>query len=114
MRFLQAVTIFTILFSSAFLFSDHVNAQFYSPGNARLNSPTGYYPYTIARPQDRAWIRSLPIEQRPTRPLHFYGNRVRQTYTVGPTNQSVTTSLPIQSSSFNGTFNRSLFSGRRR
>jgi hypothetical protein len=41
-----------------------------------------YYPYTIARPQDREWIRNLPMEQRPDRPLHFYGNWVRRTYTV--------------------------------
>ncbi len=41
---------------------------------------TGYYPYVIARPQDRAKIRSTPIEQRPYRPLHFYGNTVRRNY----------------------------------
>lgn len=41
-----------------------------------------YYPYTIARPQDRSWIRNLPMEQRPDRPLHFYGNRVRRSYNV--------------------------------
>ena len=41
-----------------------------------------YYPFAIARPQDRTWIRNLPMEQRPDRPLHFYGNRVRRSYSV--------------------------------
>ena len=41
---------------------------------------TGFYPYVIARPQDRAKIRSTPIEKRPYRPLHFYGNTVRRNY----------------------------------
>jgi len=41
-----------------------------------------YYPYTIARPQDRTWIRNLPMEKRPDRPLHFYGNRMRRSYSV--------------------------------
>ena len=43
-----------------------------------IPSGNGYYPYTIARSQDREWIRSLPMEQRPNRPLHFYGNTVRR------------------------------------
>ena len=42
-------------------------------------SQKGYYPYVIARGQDREMIRSMPIEQRPTRPLHIYGNMVRRT-----------------------------------
>jgi len=36
------------------------------------------YPYVIARPEDREWIRSTPIEQRPNRPLHFWGNSRRR------------------------------------
>ncbi len=35
-------------------------------------------PGVIATPQERAQLRSLPIEQRPNRPLHFYGNSVRR------------------------------------
>lgn len=58
---------------------------------------TGYYPFVIARPQDRQVIRSMPIEQRPTRPMHFYGNRVRKSYSVGPTNRLMRTSRPIAS-----------------
>ncbi len=51
-------------------------------GQVYYPSTPSYYPYTIARPQDREWIRSLPMEQRPDRPLHFYGNMVRRTYNV--------------------------------
>lgn len=36
------------------------------------------YPYVIARPQDRQWIRETPVELRPNRPLHFWGNSVRR------------------------------------
>ncbi len=36
------------------------------------------YPYVIVRPQDRDWLTSLPIEHRPNRPLHFYGNTIRR------------------------------------
>ncbi len=38
------------------------------------------YPHVIARGEDRRIISSLPIEQRPNRPLHFYGNSVRRMY----------------------------------
>lgn len=36
------------------------------------------YPFVIARPEDRSWLNSLPIEMRPNRPLHFYGNTLRR------------------------------------
>lgn len=41
---------------------------------------TGYYPYVFARGNDRQRIRSMPIELRPNRPFHFYGNSVRRRY----------------------------------
>ena len=37
-----------------------------------------WYPYTIARPADREWIRQTPMDQRPNRPLHFWGNSRRR------------------------------------
>ena len=49
----------------------------FATASAQTNQ-TGYYPYVIARGQDREIIRSMPIEQRPTRPLHVYGNMVRR------------------------------------
>jgi len=111
MRFLNAITFSAVVFSMLFLFSDHALAQ----RNTQISSRTGYYPYMIARPEDRVWIRNLPIEQRPHRPMHFYGNRVRQTnivgpatrkytvgpatrkYTVGPNNRNLVTSRPVRS-----------------
>lgn len=48
----------------------------------------GYYPYVIARGQDRQRIRSMPIELRPNRPLHFYGNAVRRRYYGRPVFQA--------------------------
>ena len=46
----------------------------------RGNSPTGYSPVIIARGEYREQIKSMPIECRPNRPLHFYGNVVRRNY----------------------------------
>lgn len=44
-----------------------------------LSSGNGkWYPYVIARGSDRDRIKEMPIEQRPYRPLHFYGNTVRR------------------------------------
>jgi hypothetical protein len=42
---------------------------------------SGWYPYVIARGEDRTWIRETPIEQRPNRPLHFWGNSRRRVQT---------------------------------
>lgn len=41
---------------------------------------TGYYPRVFARGIDRQIIRNTPIELRPNRPFHFYGNTVRRLY----------------------------------
>ncbi len=101
MRFFRsikgAVTFCAVVFLGLCLFSTSARGQ----RSLRLGSPTGFYPYTIALPQDRSWIRSLPIEQRPARPLHFYGNRVREncnvedSYTVRGTNRNVIVSRPL-------------------
>jgi hypothetical protein len=45
------------------------------------------YPFVIARPEDRAWLNSLPIEMRPNRPLHFYGNTIRRMDQSGRTSR---------------------------
>jgi hypothetical protein len=41
---------------------------------------TGYIPVIVARGELKEWIHSMPIEARPNRPLHFYGNTVRRNY----------------------------------
>ena len=44
-----------------------------------VGTPAGtLYPYVIARPEDREWIRQTPVEMRPNRPLHFWGNSRRR------------------------------------
>ena len=88
MRFVNAVLITSITLFTSLLFSCDANAQ----RSTQINSGTGFYPFIIALPQDRQIIRSMPIEQRPARPLHFYGNMVRQSYTVRATERSLLTS----------------------
>ena len=41
---------------------------------------TGWSPVIIATGSYRQKIRSTPIEHRPNRPLHFYGNSVRRNH----------------------------------
>lgn len=43
----------------------------------------GWSRAVIATGDQRATIRALPIEQRPYRPLHFYGNTVRRMHYRG-------------------------------
>ena len=45
---------------------------------------TGYYPFVIARGDDREIIENTPIELRPYRPMHFYGNTIRRNFYRGP------------------------------
>ena len=40
--------------------------------------PTGWDSTIILRGQERAVVKSMPIEQRPNRPLHIYGNTIRR------------------------------------
>jgi hypothetical protein len=55
--------------------TDPATAQ--DPGWSPVIIPTGAY---------RDQIKSMPIEQRPYRPLHFYGNSVRRSYYRGTPN----------------------------
>ncbi len=67
---------------------------------AQTTAPTQptWSPNIIATGQAREQIRSLPIEQRPYRPLHFYGNTVRRMHHRGTPLPSVgeTMALPVQ------------------
>ena len=49
-----------------------------APKRSTSSTSGDWYPYVIAREQDRAWIREMPIEERPNRPLHFWGNSRRR------------------------------------
>ncbi len=42
-----------------------------------------WYPYTFARGDAAAVIKNTPIQLRPYRPFHFYGNAVRREYYRG-------------------------------
>jgi hypothetical protein len=61
-----------------------VHAQ--QPGWSPVIIPTGAY---------RDQIKSMPIEQRPYRPLHFYGNAVRRNYYRGNAVQQPIVRQPI-------------------
>ena len=43
----------------------------------------GWYPYVIARGNDRTVIEKTPIVERQYRPFHFYGNAVRRSHFRG-------------------------------
>jgi hypothetical protein len=45
---------------------------------------TGFDPRVVAFGEAREEIKSTPIEQRPYRPLHVYGNTVRRRHYRGP------------------------------
>lgn len=67
-------------------------------GRPQAGVEPGWSPVVIARGEFREQVRSLPIEQRPYRPLHFYGNTVRRLRHRGtplPT-ASETLSLPAR------------------
>jgi hypothetical protein len=46
---------------------------------ARSAEP-GWSPIVIPTGEYREQIKSMPIEQRPYRPLHFYGNTIRRNH----------------------------------
>jgi hypothetical protein len=43
----------------------------------------GWSPVVIATGEYREQIKSMPIEQRPYRPFHFYGNTIRRNHYRG-------------------------------
>ena len=45
---------------------------------AEAAPPTGWNKTIILRGQERAVVKSVPIEKRPNRPFHIYGNTVRR------------------------------------
>ena len=51
-------------------------------GEAQGQEPK-WHPKVIVRGEERAQIKSTPIELRPYRPLHFYGNTKRRKHYRG-------------------------------
>jgi hypothetical protein len=82
----------TSLFHSFYSFMSHrrihalsfltVTAIFSGVSPAEASEP-GWLPVVVARGEQREQIQSLPIEDRPYRPLHFYGNTVRRMHYRG-------------------------------
>lgn len=56
-------------------------------------------PGVIAFGDERARIQSTPIEQRPYRPLHFYGNTVRRRNSRATTRPTRSSSQQIRTTS---------------
>ena len=64
---------------------------------SRASEP-GWINRVIAPPELRARLQATPIEQRPYRPLHFYGNTVRRIHYRGTPLPTVaeTIALPVR------------------
>ncbi len=77
-----------LLFYASFAFSSRDNLWGAEPGWSMQVIATGEF---------RQEIQSTPIEKRPYRPLHFYGNTIRRQHYRG-------TALPLP----RGLFNRSM------
>lgn len=56
--------------------------QAWVPAATQAQEPD-WYPYVLARGNDRSVIKNTHINDRPYRPLHFYGNAVRRNYYRG-------------------------------
>jgi hypothetical protein len=52
-------------------------------GNGSTAAEPGWSPVVIATGEYRETIKSMPIEQRPYRPFHFYGNTIRRNHYRG-------------------------------
>ncbi len=96
MNFIRPICLFLFATLTILLASESCTAQQFLPNPPARNEPT-WYPYVIARGDDRARIETTPIEFRPYRPLHFYGNTVRRTYYRG-------TPVPVPTDVARGTF----------
>ncbi|EMI21595.1 putative secreted protein [Rhodopirellula maiorica SM1] len=80
-----AVLMFTLLLGTLGLDGESVDAA--EPGWSPIIIPTGAY---------RQEIKSMPIEQRPYRPGHFYGNTVRRRHYRGEVLPRVSDAQVIQ------------------
>jgi hypothetical protein len=56
--------------------------QAWIPAASQAQEPE-WYPYVLARGNDRSEIKNTHINDRPYRPFHFYGNAVRRNFYRG-------------------------------
>jgi hypothetical protein len=71
-------------------------ALLFGSGTAAVAGEPAWTGTVVKRGSERAKIRSIPIEQRPNRPLHFYGNTVRRKHYRG-------SAVPLPRDVVNGT-----------
>lgn len=69
-------------FSAETASAQYISSPYLDLAPMRTIEP-GWAPYVLAAPQTRARLAQMPIEQRPYRPFHFYGNTIRRTYYRG-------------------------------
>jgi len=67
---------------SASLFVGTALGTLFVAGSVVAAEP-GWSPIVIPTGQYREQIKSMPIEMRPYRPLHFYGNTIRRNHYRG-------------------------------
>ena len=65
------------------------------PQNLVSAAEPAWYPYVVARGPDRIAIQNTPMQQRPYRPMHFYGNAVRRSYHRGTPTPSIRSIAPL-------------------
>lgn len=59
------------------------------PSGDATGRDTGFDPRIVTFGAERDQLKSIPIENRPNRPLHVYGNTVRRRQSRGSTPRSV-------------------------
>jgi len=68
---------------AALVFGGFLPGSAYSQQPAPASQEPGWIPVVIARGALREQIDATPIEERPYRPLHFYGNTIRRRHYRG-------------------------------
>lgn len=71
-------------------------------GLSAVAASNSFDPRIIAFGEERERIQNTPIEQRPNRPLHFYGNSVRRRNTRSVSRPSTSRSRSVRSASQSG------------
>jgi hypothetical protein len=59
------------------------------PSGDATGRDTGFDPRVVTFGSERDQLKSIPIEQRPNRPLHVYGNTIRRRNSRGSAGRPV-------------------------
>ena len=74
---LKKLLVAVVIAISTLVVVSHSNAQEFAWTRPYAQEPS-WRPYVVATGQTRVVIENTPIELRPYRPFHFYGNAVRR------------------------------------